>query len=376
MIRDTEKEDHKDLIDGLRRIDLEQVPGGLTREIMERIDASERSSKWSRIRKAISAPVTFTVRPTYALAIALLVCLSFVIGRVSVEPELAVVQAPVAVPEVEGAEASYLMGRALLESEEPTLAAEKLHKASMQEPRNAEYAYWAGVAYWRSGQPMKERLSYQRGLEVDPESVPLLVNLAHNYLSQKEYPEALEAYKAVLEVAPEEPSALYNIGLISRQLGKVDDEKNAWKAYLDVVRNGKFAFRAVERLNSYGDFSYRQYRVGVRKIIVAADALLGNSVAAEEVSRELAPLAATLESDTRLLLDIVVFNENDSDSAHERALLLKDKLMELTHADLDRRVRLSWFAEAETVERTGKEPVELAEGLLIFSTIAESKREV
>lgn len=383
---DRDTEHNRELIGALKRLELEEVPVGLTREIMDRIDSAPRQGMAAWLRDTFFGPVTFSFRPVYACTVLVLVCASFLIGRISVDPQVEVVQtsSPAPVPalassivtEVEAARSAYLMGRALLDSEKNEQAMQMFHKASLLEPENPEYAYWEGVNYWRLGYAEKERLSYLRGLESDPRSVPLLVNLAHNYLSQKEYEKALEAYRAVLTVSPSEPASLYNIGLIARQLGRMDDETAAWKAYLDGIRVGKFAFRAVERLNAYGDYSYRLYQVGVRKVIVATDSLIGETFSEAEVQQELAPLAAILGSERRIQLDVVVFKENDIVYAHNRARDIKKMLVDMGGKDIGKRVKLSWFDEPEVIERKDKQPIELTKGLLIFSSVIENKQEV
>ncbi|WP_163337363.1 tetratricopeptide repeat protein [Desulfopila sp. IMCC35008] len=388
--------ENRELIDSLKRLDLEDVPDGLTQDIMDRIDSGSGRGimAWLREFFVKSRPVAFSFRPVYVCAVLILVCASFLAGRVSVEPQREVALAPtpqtsrvlsptphqtspLAIPEdVEGSYQAYLMGRALLESEKNVQAMRMFRKASILEPDNPEYAYWEGVGYWRLGYPEKERLSYLRGLESDPRSVPLLINLAHNYLSQQEYEKALEAYSAVLTVSPDEPAALYNIGLIARQLGRIDDETAAWKAYLDVIRVGKFAYRAVERLNAYGDYSYRLYQVGVRKVILAANVLAGEVFTEADVRRELAPLATILDSDRRIQLDVVVFKANDSVYAYNRAQDLKKILVDMAASGGAERIKLSWFDEPEVVERENMQPVELNESLLIFSSVIEDKQEV
>ena len=123
-----------------------------------------------------------------------------------------------------------MVGRGLLQadnSEEQALAF--LQRASLLEPQNPEFAYWEGVGHWANGNQEEERTSYLRGLGADPQSVPLLINLGHNYLSDKNYNEALDAYRAVLALSPGEPVALYNSGLIYRALNQVPEEMNSWR---------------------------------------------------------------------------------------------------------------------------------------------------
>jgi tetratricopeptide (TPR) repeat protein len=198
--------------------------------------------------------------------------------------------------------------------------------------------------------------------------VPLLINLGHNYLNKQQYEQALKTYQAVLTLSPYESVPLYNIGLINRKLGQVEDEIAAWKNYLQVKRTGKWAFRAVDRLNAYGDFSYRPYRIGVRKIIVSPNILLDGSLSQAEQTNELAPIITMLENNQQLRLDIVVFIENDLEMARQIAIDLKRLIISSSEINIKNRIKLSWFKEPESITLRDDVSVELAEGLLMFSS--------
>ena len=50
------------------------------------------------------------------------------------------------------------------------------------------------------------------------------------------------------------------------QLNRPADELLAWKQYLKHYPDGKWALRAVEHLNSLGEFSYRNFIIGYRRV--------------------------------------------------------------------------------------------------------------
>ena len=117
--------------------------------------------------------------------------------------------------------------------------------------------------------------------------------------------------------------ALYNSGLIYRALGLVPEEISSWRSYLQENRLGTKALRALGRLNSYRDFTFRSYRVGSKKIILNQQALLDESLPEDIHKDELVPLSLILEQDENLQLEVVVFIENDGEAARQRAFEIK-----------------------------------------------------
>jgi tetratricopeptide (TPR) repeat protein len=364
-------EDEK-LISRLKELPLQQVPPDLTDRIMARV-SKKQPGIFSRLSDYIFRPFAISLSPAYALSLILIICGAFLLGRISIEKTTEqIVSIPAQTSsttiKTDNAQAAYMIGRGLLEAEKPDQAIALLQKAALLEPDNPEYAYWEGVGYWLNGNQEQERQSYLRGLQAAPESVPLLTNLGHNYLNQQQYEHALENYKAVLTLSPDEPVPLYNIGLINRKLGKVEDEITAWKEYLHVKRTGKWAFRAVERLNAYGDFSYRSYRIGLRRVIISPNILLDGSFSQAEQQNELTPIITIIENNTQLRLDIVVFIENDLEMARQIAIDLKRLIISSSETNIKNRIKLSWFNEPESITLRDDVSVELAEGLLLFSS--------
>ncbi len=377
-----QKSNEQDVIERLRDLPLEEVPTDLTDRIMTRV-STPQPSMISLIWNFISQPQSLSFRPAYALGVVLLVCGAFFLGKTSQQVPVQLAQTPAPVPQIQAEtldnpESAYLVGRGLLRAENnEDKALAFLQRASLLDPENPEFAYWEGVGYWANGDDEAERRSYLRGLATDPESVPLLINLGHNYLSDKNYQEALAAYQAVLSISPGEPVALYNSGLIYRALGMVPEEISSWRSYLQENREGTKSFRAVKRLNEYGDFSFRTYQVGGRKIIINQQRLLDESLPQGSKTEELSPITSILQQDERLDLEVVVFVENDREAARKRAFQFK-RMISGTNKDVENQVKLSWFDVPETITKHDAEQgVELSEGLLIFSRlITETEKEV
>ena len=385
MIMDTQPRNsgEDDLIDRLHRLPLEKAPADLTERIMARI-AEPSPSPITAVWHLVSRSYSISFRPVYAFGIAILVCGAFFLGKNTRQSPIQVVQTPVPAAQIqpesiENPESAYLVGRGLLRgnnSEGQALAF--LQRASRLEPRNPEFAYWEGVGYWANGDEDEERRSYLRGLEADPDNVPLLINLGHSYLGEKRYQEALGTYQAVLDLVPDDPVARYNSGLIYRVLGMVSEEISSWRSFLQGHRKGTKSFRAVQRLNGYDDFSFRIYQVGGRKIIVNQQVLLDESVPEDMKQEELAGITSILEKNDQVNLEVVVFVEHDREAARKRAVTLKRMIVQNSNRDVSDQVRLSWFDAPETIERNNSvSGIELSEGLLFFSRLTtENQKEV
>jgi tetratricopeptide (TPR) repeat protein len=366
-------QDDTELVSRLKELPLKPVPPYLTDRIMESV-SKRQPGFFLRFWRAVSQPINISMSPAYLFCLILVISGAFLLGRISTQRpvELQVIAtSPPPSPTIttDNAQAAYMIGRGLLEADKQDQAVPLLQQAALLEPDNPEYAYWDGISYWLKGNQERERQSYLRGLAAAPDSVPLLVNLGHNYLNEQKYEQALSAYKRAFTLSPDEQVALYNSGLIYRKLGLPDEEIAAWKAYLQVKRTGKWAFRAVERLNAYSDFSYRSYQIGVRKVILSPEVLFDDSLSAEQHKAELSPLAAILENNNRLKLDIVIFIEHDLEMARKKAQDIRRLIVNSTEAKIKNRVKLSWFDKKESITLRDTVNIELAEGLLIFSNI-------
>jgi tetratricopeptide (TPR) repeat protein len=373
----------QDLINRLQELPLKDVPADLTSRVMARVSAPRPSlirTAWNLFSRSYS----ISLKPVYVFGVVLLICGAFYLGTNVRQFPVQVVQHPVIVPQIqpgslENPDSAYLVGRGLLragDSEAQALAF--LQRASLLAPENPEFAYWEGVGHWANGDQEAERRSYIRGLEKDPENIPLLVNLGHSYLGDKRYQEALSVYQNVHALVPDHPVALYNSGLIYRALGMVSDEKTSWRLYLQDNRVGTKPFRAVRRLNDYDDFSFRVYQVGGRKIIVNQQVLLDEAIPEYSKQQELEGISSILEENDQVNLEVVVFVENDREAARKRAVALKRMIVQNSNTDVADQVRLSWFDAPETIERNNTvSGIKLSEGLLFFSRLTtENQKEV
>ena len=87
----------------------------------------------------------------------------------------------------------------------------------------------------------------------------------------------------------------------------------------------------------------------------------------DDFHQEVAILADALRKDLRLQLDIVFFHEDDALTARKNAIVLKKNILALVGVEEEKRVRLSWFGEKESVQASSGN-YQLPESLLLFGS--------
>ena len=368
-----------ELIEQLSSLPLQEAPPDLTARVMNSV-SPPRTPLLRSVWSYLVNPQPLPFRPIYAFSVLVLAGFAFWAGT-SIQPvtqptaQLETNTSSLQTAMIESPRSAFLVGRSLLQSgNNHEQALNFLMQASMSEPDNPEFAYWEGVGYWANGNQAQEQKSYLRGLETDPDNIPLLINLGHSYLSQKKYHQALETYQSVLVIRPDESSALYNSGLIYRALGMQPEEISSWLSYLQFNRYGSKPFRALRRLNDYGDFTFRSYQIGAQRFIVNQRALLSDMAGVEIQRTELVDIAEALEQDTSLKLETVVFIENDREAARKLALRIRNMMSGISRTDIEDRVGLSWFDAPERIQRFENDQLHiLSEGLLLFTHQVEQR---
>lgn len=359
--------DSEKLIKRLQQLPELEPPATIVSDVMGKIQPV-RQPLYQRLWNYLLTPWHFTLRPLPTVCASALMVTVFWLGMETgmYREQPANVTGTINIIEraMQDAEASFLVGRGLMAAGLVAEALPLFEKATVYTPDNPEYAYWQGLCFWANGMPEKERLSYMRGVGASPDNVPLLINLGHNLLEQGELNAARLQYEKVLAIAPQEDEALYNRGLIYHLQEDYENEKSAWKSYLQYIRSGKKSFRAVDRLNNLNDFTYRAYQLGNRKIILSPSALLNISPMGE-INREVERLAHGMKNDTTLQVDLVIFQEDDELVARKKAIVLKKNILAILGKKESKRVRLSWFGEKETIQTSGGTH-HLPESLLLF----------
>ncbi|MDH3327757.1 MAG: tetratricopeptide repeat protein [Desulfobulbaceae bacterium] len=352
-----------------------EVPGELAERIMAEINTPRKTIR-HLFTRLTTASITFNVQP---LRIAGTVCtlaavfwLGLIIGEHrddtdnttnTVTPSLSIASG--------NAEANHLMGRGLLAGGQSQQALRFLRQAALLAPQNPEYALWEGVVLGKESNKKQEREVYRKIIRQYPRYLPARMYLGHNLLETGQLEEALAEYNRVLALYPAENTALYNRALTCQLMGSRQQEAFAWKEYLQVNRKGKWAYRAVNHLNALGDFTYRSYQIGFRKIILNQNLLLGMD--SEARHREIALLASSFAQSSGNVLNLVVFLADDANLAGRKATNLQHLVSRNLGRQTDKKIQISWFGKPENIRTTSEKQYPLLEGLLIFSQPSDQR---
>jgi tetratricopeptide (TPR) repeat protein len=226
-------------------------------------------------------------------------------------------------------EAQYYLGRFYLALERPEEALPHLKRAVQGDPAKADYHFWLGVAYWAIRDFESERNSYIKALAIDPQDVPARLYLAHTFLDSGEWQAALDNYDLLLRREPYNPEALYNRALALTELGRPKEETKAWKQYLEYYPQGKWALRAVDHLNELGDFSYRNFTIGYRRVTLEHISFSPNSAKLLSKGKpSLQVLGTILSINDQVWLEIVCYKNGDPSLAAARATAVRDYLLQ------------------------------------------------
>jgi tetratricopeptide (TPR) repeat protein len=269
----------------------------------------------------------------------------------------------------QSAEAHYFMGRLQLADNHPKEGLYHLQQAAGFSPDKADYHFWLGVAYSSNMESNLERKSYLRALELDPRHVQALTYLGHNQLERFEYKDALNTYNRVLELSPDNASALYSRALVLNRLGKTPEERLAWKKYLALYSSGPMARLAVMHLNILGDFQYRSHAVGQDTIILEKIQFEPSTAELSQRSQScLNVLGEKLIDSNNVPIHIVAYQKNNKRLAELRAKSVKKYLLDRFPEIESSCLRVSWFEVPEKI-KIGKKTFSEDESINFFSAV-------
>ena len=83
--------------------------------------------------------------------------------------------------------------------------------------------YWYGHCLFALGQMENAAQQMQRARQLDPLSVACNLGVGWAFYYQREYDEAIAQYKRTLEIAPDLPMVLYELGLAYQNSGRYDE---------------------------------------------------------------------------------------------------------------------------------------------------------
>ncbi len=247
--------------------------------------------------------------------------------------------------------AHYYYGRFLLQENSNKLALTHLKKAVALAPKNSGYHFWLGIAYSANNQPKLEEKSYRTALTINPRHLQSLIYLGHTQLERKKFTKALELYTQALDIWPDSPSALYNRALALKKLGRTPEETLGWHEYLKRYSSGSLARQATTHLNSFKDFSYRNYSLGSRVVTtqqIKFDSFQSKiSKPSEDSLLLIGSIYSKMKSGT---LQIVMYQKNNKLLAKQRAIAIKRIVIEAYPKINPNKVGVSWFSTPQKIK--------------------------
>ncbi len=362
------------LEEALKNLPEQQPPEDLHDRIMDRLVQEKESWLAGIVKKsAVLFKVSFSPLSAALAGMCLILAFygGFKIGQTDGEKENANVRL-LPVPAKMNSEACLYLARSFLAAGEPRKALGVLQRAGVMRSK-PEYRYWQGMVYYALGDLEKERESYQQLLQQRPDFLPARLNLAHNYLENRQLEKAEELYEQVLRIDPRQERAWYNRALVFHLQDKVDEEIRAWKDFLSHFRKGSLAFQAVRHLHERGDYTWRIYRIGYRAVILNQDDLLGEDRVKKE--REIDYLYSHFGGQSLAELNIVVFFRGDDARARKISLDIKAMLTaRLSSGGGKTIVRGSWFGAPEGVKKEDGSTLHLSKGIMIFGVVQRHEK--
>ena len=226
------------------------------------------------------------------------------------------------------APANYYMARYLLALDRPNDALPYIKEAVALDYQNADYHFWLGVCYHGLKRYGEERQSYLRAIKFDHRHVEAYLYLGHSYLESGRWEAALGAYDKVLEVDNEHPQAMYNRALALNKLQRLAEEVAAWKDYLKIYPAGGWAIQAVDHLNSRGDFDYRNYQIGYRRVPLKKIRFEGlTSILDVATKSSMGVVGSILSINKKIDLQIVGYKTGHKNLARKRANGVKEYMI-------------------------------------------------
>ncbi len=362
---------------GLRNLPDRTPPPDLQKRIMAALPGKKRESQFKRTIRLFGSKF-FPASTEWRMAVATVCLLISFYGGTQfnrlIQSDVAPLSGQTLATNITNGASYFYLGRSLLSSGQAAEALKAFRRAEMVEPEKSQYALWQGAAYHALGDIKGERLRYEQLLKKRPDLLVAKLNLAHNLLQDGELVKATQLYDQVLQGDPRKSSALYNRAIALHLQNKRAEEKEAWKEYLDLYRTGASADKALQHLYETGDYSYRQYQIGYKTVILNQERLLGGSD--PELEREIDYLVSQTDRRNVDELNVVIFVENNDEQARRKAQDIRLAITQRLTGKNENAVRISWFGEPELADLMDKGPVKQPRSVLIFGALKnEEKKE-
>lgn len=133
------------------------------------------------------------------------------------------------------ARAFFLQGVKLLsEPQRVDEAIREFQLALVADPLFYKAHFKLGICYYQKGQYDREIAEYRKCVALNANYAPAQLNLGHAYLARDMLEEARDAYQRVIDLEPDNPVALYNLGLLEYDLAEFDRSHDYLDRFLQV----------------------------------------------------------------------------------------------------------------------------------------------
>jgi tetratricopeptide (TPR) repeat protein len=143
-------------------------------------------------------------------------------------------------------------GRAFLDADDVEAAIEAFRMALMEDSREAESHFHLADALYRRGDRAAALERFYACVEVAPDYLEAWTQIGCLHGEQRHYEEAVTALRIALAIHPDFPDAHLHLAEALAALGRFEEARPHWTAYLDFDDVGPWAELARERLAEIG----------------------------------------------------------------------------------------------------------------------------
>ena len=128
----------------------------------------------------------------------------------------------------------FKAGIAAAEAEDYQGAIASFQKVLEINPESAEAHFNIGFAHSKLGHTAEAEAAYQKAIEYDPSTVEAYVELSSIYSGEQKWAEALEMLKKAVEIQPNDTRYQYNLGAVALNSGNMDVAEAAFRKILEL----------------------------------------------------------------------------------------------------------------------------------------------
>jgi superkiller protein 3 len=120
---------------------------------------------------------------------------------------------------------------------------------------NPDYNHNLGIALAQQGKFEEAIAAYKKALSFPTYTTPEVAyyNMGEAYIRMRKPQEAVESFRAAIQLEPIMVAAYYGLGLALSQAGKPDDAKAAFRKARDLDKTSPFSELAKNALKQLGD---------------------------------------------------------------------------------------------------------------------------